>query len=146
MQVFEDYSTSRSYFLALGLGGFRIIQGPQGEHAEFNLIVCMNSQTYCIWKRYSQFSTLVRHARRCHSRGQLRRTLEAWGNLEQRRKWWRCLDVRYLAQKYSLLELFLKELVYEIKSPALLVKFSSGKLDADGEWCWLWLGGLLGLF
>jgi hypothetical protein len=40
---------------------------------------------------------------------------------------WRCLNVKYLYQKCTLLELFLKELVYEIRSPTLLIKFAAAK-------------------
>ena len=127
-KVFEDFSSSRSYYMALGLAGFRIVQNNAGQHAEFNLIVCMNSQTYCIWKRYNHFAALVEDARRSTER-LLRKTMAAWNNLRSRMKWRRCLSVRYLAQKYVLLEVFLKELVYEIKSPALLIKFASGRSE-----------------
>jgi hypothetical protein len=126
-RVFEDYQTSRSYYMALGLEGFRIVQNAAGQHAEYSLIVCMNSQTYCIWKRYNHFAALVKEAERGHSRRQLKRTFASWESLEKKRKWWRCLNVPYLALKYSMLETFLKELVYEIKSPALLIKFASGR-------------------
>jgi len=130
-KAFEDFSSSpaMSYFLALGLGGFRIVQNDAGQHAEFNLIVVMNSQSYCIWKRYSHFRSLLHHAGRCHSSRQLKKTLAAWGELEKRKPWFRCLHVLYLTEKYALLEVFLKELVYEIKSPNLLVRFASGRKD-----------------
>ena len=154
-KVFEDFGTSRTYFMALGLGGFRIVQTSAGQHAEYNgmymyyidssclgldmfgshhcppvgithtVIICMNNQTYCIWKRYSHFNDLMKQAQLAQSERHLRKSLSSWNYMESRRKWWRCLDIRYLAQKLSLIEAFLKELVYEIKSPTVLIKFAS---------------------
>lgn len=114
-------------FLALGVGGFRIVQtGGGNQHAEYNVIVCTNALTHVAWRRYTEFAALMEAARAAHGDSQLPQTGEAWAALERRRKWRRCLSVPYLAAKLTHLELFLQALVAELASPVLLLRFVSG--------------------
>lgn len=118
-------------FLALGVGGFRIVQtGSGNQHAEYHIIVCIDAETHVAWRRYSQFAALMEAACAAHGDSQLPQTWAAWAALERRRKWRRCLNVPYLAGKLAGLEAFLQALVAELASPALLLRFVA---SAAGE-------------
>lgn len=124
----------RAFFLALGVGGFRIVQtGSGNQHAEYNVILCLNAATYVVWRRYSQFAALMEAARAAHGDSQLPQTWEAWAALERRRRWLRCLSVPYLAGKCAGLEAFLQALVAESLSPALLLRFVASDEPAGGS-------------
>lgn len=113
-------------YAALGLGGLRICQmACGGQHAEFLVCLCLNQETFVAWKRFSAFAQLYQDAHADHEADLLPATRRAWDTLESRRKWWRCLEIRYLAQKLTFLESFLGAFLTEVPSPSLLMAFAS---------------------
>lgn len=67
-----------------------------------------------------------------HDADVLPATRRAWDTLECRRKWWRCLEIRYLAQKLTFLESFLGAFLTEVSSPTLLMTFASSDVTPKG--------------
>ncbi|KAM3572666.1 hypothetical protein VYU27_005352 [Nannochloropsis oceanica] len=119
-------------YAALGVGGLRICQTAcGGQHAEFLVCLCLNQRTFVAWKRFSAFVQLYHDGHVAHGAGRLPATRRAWDTMESRRKWWRCLEIRYLAQKLKFLESFLGAFLTEVSSPILLMKFASSDVTPE---------------
>jgi hypothetical protein len=120
-------------YAALGVGGLRICQTAcGGQHAEFLVCLCLNQQTFVAWKRFSAFAQLYQDVHVEHEADVLPATRRAWDTVESRRKWWRCLEIRYLAQKLTFLESFLGAFLTEVPSPSLLMTFASSDVTPKG--------------
>eukprot|EP00624_Nannochloropsis_granulata_P004712 evm.model.NODE_33713_length_18403_cov_15.744444.1 len=120
-------------YAALGVGGLRICQTAcGGQHAEFLVCLCLNQHTFVAWKRFNAFAQLYQDVHVAHGAGLLPATRRAWDTMESRRKWWRCLEISYLAQKLKFLESFLGAFLTEVSSPVLLMKFASSDVTPKG--------------
>ena len=48
---------------AMGLGGFRVVEGMWGKHIEFEVIVSTRRNTYHAWRSHADFERLARRQR-----------------------------------------------------------------------------------
>ena len=48
---------------AMGLGGFRVVEGLWGKHLEFEVIVSTRRNTFHAWRSHADFERLARRHR-----------------------------------------------------------------------------------
>lgn len=108
---------------------FRIMQDESGEYPEFHVVICVDRQQYCVWRRLSQFGDLIRaadivaseSASRRNDDHKLRQSKRIWNSLTQKGYWWsRNLSIKFLAWKTLRLGDFLREILFEIPTPMIL--------------------------
>jgi len=130
--------------VTISVGSYRVVESKQhGKYAQFLVIFCAGTfrETFGVWKRYSDFKKLsnlvTRGAENCSSVlagiGPLSVTedhvelmpnaMMSWSLVKKRKRWYRCLDAGYLSIKVFLLERFLHDILYESKSPKILLDF-----------------------
>jgi len=116
------------------VNGFRISQFPNGEvKAEYNFVFCYGSRSYSSWKQYSDFkclSEIISTVQSKHLAAEPFNTLpvfsqsvHAWQYLEGRKKWYKCLNVRYLIEKSIYLGRFMEAVLLESPNPGLILYF-----------------------
>lgn len=108
------------------VSGIRICQYQSGDiRAEFNLIFCYGSVSYCSWKSYSEFSNLAQIVEHMHEHVHpiFPDTMKCWKLVVAKKRWFRCLNVLYLIEKSILLGRFIENLLHESPSPGLLLCF-----------------------
>lgn len=110
--------------ITLQLPKFRVVRraGDGEEYAEFLVVVSLGSVTYGVWKRHTHFKELAEAIERTRPK-QFRNTVLSWKCLLQRQRWFRCLEMDYLALKCFLLERFMHDLLFETTSPRLITDF-----------------------
>ncbi|CAM9578029.1 unnamed protein product [Discosporangium mesarthrocarpum] len=107
-----------------GIGGFRIIKSKHGRHAEFQVVASYgggNGVTWAVWKRFSDFTAFSQSLQ--DGEGRTGNTEEAWGRVRRGMKLFRCLDPGYLKIKCVLLEDFIRNVLFDIQDPSILIKF-----------------------
>jgi hypothetical protein len=119
----------------ISVQSFRIIQYSDGVRVEFKLVMIINDKKFSCWKRYSDFTKL---AKSCGisvgmfrfmnvSPRYLRKSALTWNDLETRKPWFRMTSIKYLIWKTCKLEDFLRNLLFEIHTPQILVDFMGGE-------------------
>lgn len=107
---------------SISIPRFRIVQPRHGNdrHAQYLITLRLDNEHYANWRRYSEFSELVKVLQ-----GQrYQRSLKAWKSIETR--WFNRLETSYLHQKCIGLENFVRELMYELHEPSMLIRFLGG--------------------
>lgn len=148
---FESLSKCRSDRIEqvfISIGGFRIVQDFSGEHAEFKVILILDSVEYIGWKDFADFTELAEACRefaccdepsswtsffQSHSRVisrfdtiDLRESILAWERVLEHKFWswyYGHLSVKRLMEETGVLENFLKNILFEIPSPTILTEF-----------------------
>jgi hypothetical protein len=108
------------------VNGFRIAQLQSGEcRAEFQLVFCYGSVSYSCWKSLSEFRELADIIVHIHEESFpiFNRSVANWKRIEQKTRWFRCLEVKYLMTQSVLLGHFVESLLLESPSPGLMVCF-----------------------
>nr|CCA20166.1 conserved hypothetical protein [Albugo laibachii Nc14] len=107
---------------SISIPRFRIVQPRHGtdRHAQYLITLRLENEYYAKWRRYSEFSELVNVLQ-----GQrYQRSLKAWKSIETR--WFNRLEPSYLHQKCVGLENFMREFMYELHEPTVLIQFLGG--------------------
>lgn len=103
---------------AVNIGAFRVISGG-GGHAQYQVVLTRNGNTWKRWKRYSDFKMLAEYAKL----SDLKTTVERWAEVTNTQRWFRCLEANYLRTKCFFLEQFMAQLLFDLPSPSLLLTF-----------------------
>lgn len=148
---FESPTVSRSdrvEQVCLSISGFRIVQDFGGERAEFKVVLVLDFMEYIGWKSFADFEELAQACRefscphevpswlsffqpstmtrRSPSSIDLRESILAWERVLDLKLWsWlqRSLSIQRLMEEAGALEIFLRQILYEIPSPTILVEF-----------------------
>lgn len=148
---FESLSNCRSERIEqvfISIGGFRIVQDFRGERAEFKVILILDSVEHIGWKDFADFNELAEACRefascdessswssffqsqsRMMSRSDtidLRESILAWERVLEHKFWswyYGHLSVKRLMEETGVLEIFLKNILFEIPSPTILTEF-----------------------
>jgi hypothetical protein len=120
------------------VSGMRICQYATGEiRAEFHFVFCYGSMSYMSWKPYSEFKKLAGIITTLHrdTKSLFFQTLKAWSFLEEKKRWFRCLDIKYLIEKSILLGKFMEALLHEVPTPGLILAFiQNNRLQSLPSW------------
>lgn len=140
--------------MSVSIAGFRIIQDDSGEHAEFKIKTLINNTEVIGWKRFADFKELAnacqefssgnlpsswstffhrspsyRLVRHYPNSIDLRESLQAWDRVLESRFWgWTFsnnLSVQRLMEDSQNFESFLRNILFEIPSPEILIEFMS---------------------
>lgn len=127
-KTFATETKGKVVAAAISIPKFRIVQSRSGadRHAEYLITFKLGKEFYADWRRYSEFGELVKQL----DSVQYKRTLSAWKSIETR--WFNRLEPSYLHHKCITLENFIRELMYELKEPDILMDFlggASGKVN-----------------
>ena len=132
----------------ISIGGFRIVQDFSGERAEYKIILILDCLEYIGWKSFTDFEKLALACREfskseesshwlpffestMQERQQsetidLRESILAWEKVLEHRFWnWyqNPLSVKSLMEETGVLEVFLKNFLFEIPDPSILLEF-----------------------
>jgi hypothetical protein len=109
---------------------YRIFKDDDAMYAEFLIVVSLNSPDslkFGVWRRHSDFCSLVRTMRqdslRCGNRDLYKNSLLSWECVLQRKRWYKCLNKEYLEIKCFLLERVIHDFLFESSSPSSLFAF-----------------------
>ncbi|CAN0361557.1 unnamed protein product, partial [Phaeothamnion confervicola] len=102
---------------------FSFLQAGSDVHAEYLIVVGLGNVTLGVWRRYTEFKRLAKKIASSDRRRQFHNALCSWRILQNRQRWFRCLDRDYLVLKCFLLERFLHDLVFESLSPDTVREF-----------------------
>ena len=132
---FEDLTVyEENTQIGISVQSFRIVQHKEGILAEFKVVMIVNDQEFSCWKRFSEFSKLADSCgiptgplRFIHqSPVELSKSTLLWNRIEKMKPWFRSTSIRYLVWKTCKLEEFLKNLLFEVMSPQILIDFMRG--------------------
>lgn len=148
---FESLNNCRSEKIEqvfISIGGFRIVQDFRGERAEFKVILILDSVKQIGWKDFADFNELAQACREFASCDEssgwtsffqsqsrmasrfdtidLRESIVAWEKVLEHKFWswyYGHLSVKRLMEETGVLEIFLKNILFEIPSPTILTEF-----------------------
>jgi hypothetical protein len=124
--VSDDDGLSESIELSCSIDGFRIVQKTNGEiKAEFCIAFAYGSISYLSWKSYTEFAAYYQTIHLIHHQIKplFPLTIRHWETLQSRKKWFRCLSVRYLIAKSILIGRVVQSSLLESPTPGLLLEF-----------------------
>eukprot|EP01041_Mallomonas_annulata_P009572 gene9572-19887_t len=116
---------SNNIQVSCSVTGIRIIQDASGEHAEFKIMISNGNLAYTAWREHSDFHDLIQAVTLfSHGKSCLEKSLIIWKEISRRRLWrFQLLSVKYLTWKAIKLGEFLREFLFEITTPSILVAF-----------------------
>mmetsp|Transcript_7078 Transcript_7078/g.17875 ORF Transcript_7078/g.17875 Transcript_7078/m.17875 type:complete len:350 (+) Transcript_7078:180-1229(+) len=113
---------------AMGLGGFRVVEGMWGKHIEFEVIVSTRRNTYHAWRSHADFERLARrqrvnaHANQSTEHGKV---AKQWERLQSSLRWiWNVNDLNYLVERFTLLTAFVEELFFSMEKAQCMLDFA----------------------
>jgi hypothetical protein len=113
--------------MTMQLPRFKIVKGKDGKiYATFLVIVSLGSVSFGSWRRHSEFSKFAENLISSKEEGdgsEFRNSMLSWQCLLQKKRWYRCLDKEYLALKCFLLERFMHDVLFESRTPDLILRF-----------------------
>ena len=120
---FETLASSNLQVSA-AVNGFRIVQDPSGEYAEFKVKLCFNSRCWTFWRKTNDFRELHKVSILMSNRRCVRSSI-IWNSICRRERWWRKnLSVKFSIWKTMKLGEFFKEFLFETPLPSILRIFS----------------------
>jgi len=121
-KTFNNATYSR---MCLQVPRYRIRRQGNELHAEYLVVISLNSIVFGVWRRHSDFQQLVVkvHAKHEESEDHFKNSIMSWKCVLYKQRWFRCLDKEYLALKCFLLERFMHDLLFESATPKLITTF-----------------------
>ena len=114
----------RGVTVAVALGAVRVVATPFETFAQYELRVALDGgPARSAWRRYSAFKAFADALSGSCAPVDVARTLAAWGDAEAAKKVFRCVDPAYLVQRYYHFERVLREALFEVDDPHLLLAF-----------------------
>ncbi|CAK4717274.1 unnamed protein product [Aphanomyces euteiches] len=133
LKTFPSADSAKVQTAAISIPKFRIVQSRAGSdrHAEYLVTFKLGREYHADWRRYSEFCEIVKKL----DAYQYPRAMSAWRSIDNR--WFNRLEPSYLHKKCVALEVFLRDLMYELTVPDILIQFigepiNSRPLDASG--------------
>jgi len=135
----NDVTKSASYGVSISscVSGFRICQYSSGEiRAEFHFVFSYGSMSYMAWKPYGEFKKLADILKSLNNgKSIFTQTLKEWQFLTEKKRWFRCLDIKYLIEKSIYLGRFMESLLHECPTPGIILVFvKNDKLHSLPSW------------
>ncbi|RHZ19303.1 hypothetical protein DYB37_003523 [Aphanomyces astaci] len=134
LKTFPGDSGDKVQTAAVSIPKFRIVQSRAGadRHAEYLVTFKLGREFHADWRRYSEFAEIIKKVEVYR----FPRAMAAWRNIDNR--WFNRLEPSYLHNKCIALEVFLRDLMYELTVPDVLIDFIGERainckpLDASG--------------
>ncbi|EQC30824.1 hypothetical protein SDRG_11584 [Saprolegnia diclina VS20] len=111
---------------AVSIPKFRIVQNRAGadRHAEYLVTFKLGREYHTDWRRYSEFEGIVKKL----DMGLYPRASVAWRAVDNR--WFNRLEPSYLHKKCIALEVFLRDLMYELLEPDVFIDFLGSRVNS----------------
>lgn len=116
--------------VCVSIGGVRVIQMGCAEEAEYKFVLTVDGQEYVCWKSYQHFKLLAEACMRFAQTQNIQamtNTIKTWHKVVNNRPWWTAPvhNLPYLTKECRLLEVFMKNLLFEVPSLHMLVEFTA---------------------
>ncbi|KAH8064250.1 hypothetical protein JL721_8395 [Aureococcus anophagefferens] len=110
--------------VALAMGAVRVVATPFEKFAQYELRVSTDGgPPKSAWRRYSAFRAFMDCLAAESAPRRIVRTLSAWADAQDAKKVFRCTHPAYLVRRYYHFEHVLREALFEMESPDLLLSF-----------------------
>lgn len=125
VSVSKTFDNATYSSMCLQVPRYRIRKQGKELHAEYLVVISLNSIVFGVWRRHSDFQRLVMkvHAKHEESEEHFKNSILSWKCVLYKQRWFRCLDKDYLALKCFLLERFMHDLLFESTAPKLITTF-----------------------
>jgi len=112
----------RGLTISFAMGSIRVVSTAFDRYAQYELVVRVNGRpASSTWRRYSAFRAFVSSVAAESAPRRIVRTLSAWADAQDAKRIFRCTHPAYLIQRYYHFEHVLREALFELPSPELLV-------------------------
>ena len=111
--------------MAMGLGGFRVVESFWEKHLEFEVIVSTGTEIYRAWKSQVDVQDLFQTFVRKQGDESMARCRKCMSLMQKSIKWWTGRDVKYMVYRFCLLTDFVEELVFAMDDLSYLVDWVS---------------------
>ena len=119
---------------AMGLGGFRVVEGLFGKHVEYEVICSSDTHTYRSWRSHDDFVALVRS--QCMATSlHMKVTNKKWSNLLSARRMWSTDDLKYLMRRFTLLSEMVESFFFEVDEQQCMLDFASDRWSNSRRTC-----------
>ena len=120
--------------VALAMGAVRVVATPFEKFAQYELRVSTDGgPPKSAWRRYSAFRAFMDCLAAESAPRRIVRTLSAWADAQDAKKVFRCTHPAYLVRRYYHFEHVLREALFEMESPDLLLSFFASRDARDGN-------------
>ena len=110
--------------VSFAMGSIRVVSTAFDRYAQYELVVRVDGRPpSSAWRRYSAFRALVSSVAAESAPRQIVRTLSAWADAQDAKRIFRCTHPAYLIQRYYHFEHVLREALFELEYPPLLLAF-----------------------
>eukprot|EP00633_Aureoumbra_lagunensis_P003445 CAMPEP_0197301652 /NCGR_PEP_ID=MMETSP0890-20130614/50535_1 /TAXON_ID=44058 ORGANISM="Aureoumbra lagunensis, Strain CCMP1510" /NCGR_SAMPLE_ID=MMETSP0890 /ASSEMBLY_ACC=CAM_ASM_000533 /LENGTH=607 /DNA_ID=CAMNT_0042781009 /DNA_START=93 /DNA_END=1917 /DNA_ORIENTATION=+ len=118
--------------VSLAMGSIRVVSDGFERFAQYELVVQIDGRApTSAWRRYSAFRALVASIAAESAPRHIVRTLSAWADAQDAKRMFRCTHPAYLIQRYYHFEHILREALFELSNPHLLLAFFSPEDDEE---------------
>lgn len=116
-------STAVGTTVSFSMGSIRVVSTRFERYAQYELVVSVDGVKGSAWRRYSAFRALVESVAAESAPRNIVRTLSAWADAQDAKRIFRCTHPAYLIQRYYHFEHVLREALFELPRPELLLSF-----------------------
>lgn len=127
------FSDRKGITVSFTMGSIRIVAGGLERYAQYEIVVTVDGRTTSTWRRYSAFRALVASVSAESAPRNIVRTLSAWADAQDAKRIFRCTHPAYLIQRYYHFEHVLREALFELTNPRLLLDFFEPDDDDDDD-------------
>ena len=115
---------SKGITVSFAMGAIRVASTAFDRYAQYELVVRIDGRPpSSTWRRYSAFRAFVASVAADSPPRQIVRTLSAWADAQDAKKIFRCTHPAYLIQRSYHFEHVLREALFELNAPSLLLAF-----------------------
>jgi len=129
---FFKRSATTGTTVSFSMGSIRVVSSPFERYAQYELVVNVDGRTGSAWRRYSAFRALVSQVAAQSAPRHIVRTLSAWADAQDAKRIFRCTHPAYLIQRYYHFEHVLREALFELQDPTLILAFFEPDDDPVG--------------
>jgi len=131
-RFFSKSDSTRGLTVSFAMGSIRVVSTAFDRYAQYELVVRVDGRRpTSTWRRYSAFRALVASVAADSAPRQIVRTLSAWADAQDAKRIFRCTHPAYLIQRYYHFEHVLREALFELARPSLLLAFFAPDPDED---------------
>jgi len=117
--------------VSFSMGSIRVVSTHFERYAQYELVVDLDGKRGSAWRRYSAFRALVSSIAADAAPRHIVRTLSAWADAQDAKRFFRCTHPAYLIQRYYHFEHVLREALFELQDPNLICAFFEPDDDDD---------------
>lgn len=132
-RFFKLAQSTKGVTISFSMGSIRVVSTGFERYAQYELVVNLDGRTGSAWRRYSAFRALVASVAAESAPRNIVRTLSAWADAQDAKRIFRCTHPAYLIQRYYHFEHVLREALFELADPSLILAFFEPDDDDDDD-------------